>query len=53
MIYFKKDIVKTTEALEGFVKDLRKRQEYYPVSNKYNLIVYDYFCEEYEEVGKS
>ena len=53
MIYFKKNIVKTTEALEGFVKDLRKRQEYYPVSKKYNLIVYDYFCEEYEEVGKS
>lgn len=52
MIYFKKNIVKTTEAMESFAANLEMRQEYYPISNRYNMIVYDYFCEEYEEDRK-
>ena len=49
MINFRRNVVKTTEALEKFVSDVKINEQanYYPLSKTFVTMVYDYFKEEY------
>ncbi len=49
MISITRNTVKTTEALERFMGELQIRNDYYPISNKYKLLSYDYFIDEYRK----
>ena len=48
MINIRKNVVKTTEALEKFADDLGIQGGKYPLSKSVIMMVYDYFAEEYD-----
>lgn len=48
MINIRKNVVKTTEALEKFADDLGIQGGKYPLSKSLIMMVYDYFAEEYD-----